>query len=285
VHRPEWGGSPRALAWALAVTVTFMLVEVAGGLMAGSLALLADAGHMLTDASAIALSLFACWIAGRPADQRRTYGYYRVEILAALINGSVLIAVTGGIVIEAVQRLAAPTPVKPALLVGVASLGLAANLVAAFLLHRSRGDSLNVRGAYLHVLSDLVGSVAAILAGGVIMLTGWMAADPVISIALAALLLVGAVRLVRQSVDVLLEAAPRHVSIPDLEAAIAGVPDVSGVHDLHVWTVSSGIVAMSGHAMVPDASRHQAVLEEITRRVKGFGIQHVTVQLEKERVC
>lgn len=285
VHRPDRGGSPRVLTWALAVTITFMVVEVAGGLLAGSLALLADAGHMLTDAGAISLSLFACWMAARPADQRKTYGYYRVEILAALINGAVLIAVTAGIVIEAVRRLAAPPDVRPGLLIGVASMGLAANLVAAFLLHRARGESLNIRGAYLHVLSDLLGSLGALAAGGVIMATGWMAADPLISIALALLLLVGAVRLVWQSVDVLLEAAPGNVSLPDLEAAIAGVPDVRGVHDLHVWTVSSGIVAMSGHAMVPDAARHQAVLEEITRRVKGFGIQHVTVQLERDRVC
>jgi cobalt-zinc-cadmium efflux system protein len=284
VQQPERGQSARSLSWALGVTLLFVVVEVVGGLLSRSLALLADAGHMMTDAGALGLSLFACWIAGRPADARKTYGYYRVEILAALLNGAVLVAVTAGIVIEAVRRLAAPPAVRPGILLGVASLGLLANLFAVAVLHRAKGESLNVRGAYLHVLSDLAGSVGAIAAGLVILATGWMAADPLISIALALLLLFAAVRLVRQSVDVLLEAAPRHVSIPELEAAIATVPDVRGVHDLHVWTVSSGIVAMSGHATVPDAARHQAVLEEITRRVRGFGIQHVTVQLEQQCV-
>jgi cobalt-zinc-cadmium efflux system protein len=171
--------------------------------------------------------------------------------------------------------------VRPDVMVGIASLGLAANLVSAFLLHRSRGESLNVRGAYLHVLSDMLGSIAAVGAGVVILLTGWMPADPIISLGLSLLLLVSAVRLVWRAVAVLLEAAPAHVSVRDLEAAIAAVPSVGGVHDLHVWTVSDGMVAMSAHATVPDAGRHQEVLEEIIRRARGFGIQHVTVQLER----
>ena len=285
VHRPERGRSNRALGWALVITVLFTVVEAVGGFVSGSLALLADAGHMLADAGALALSLFAARIAARPPSAGKTYGWYRVEILAALVNGAVLLVVTGWIVIEAVRRLAEPAPIRPGILFTIATLGLAANLAAVVLLHRGKGESLNVHGAYLHVLSDIVGSLGAIAAGAVILATGWLAADALISIGLSLLLLASALRLVRKSVDVLLEAAPAHVSMPELEAAIAAVPNVRGVHDLHVWTVSSGIVAMSGHATVPDPGQHQSVLEEITRRVKDFGIQHVTVQLEKEEIC
>ncbi len=284
-HRPARRHETAALQGALAITVVVMGVEVAGGLASRSLALLADAAHMATDAGAIALSLFAAWIAARPADRTRTYGWYRVEVLAALINGALLLAVTGGIVLEAIRRLEAPPAVRPGLLVGVASVGLLANAAAAWLLHRARGESLNVRGAYLHVLSDLLGSLAAIAAGVIVAVTGWAAADPLISLGLAVLLVTSALRLLRQATDVLLEAAPRNVSMPALETSIAGVPGVIGVHDLHVWTVASGMVAMSGHATVPDAGKNQEVLEEITRRVRGFGIQHVTVQLENRSDC
>ncbi len=284
-HRPVRRHERSALQGAFALTVVVMGVEVAGGLASRSLALLADAAHMATDAGAIALSLFAAWIAVRPADRKRTYGWYRIEVFAALINGALLLAVTGGIVIEAVRRLQAPPAVRPGLLVGVATIGLLANAVAAWLLHRAKGESLNVRGAYLHVLSDLLGSLAAITAGVVVAVTGWAAADPLISLGLAVLLVTSALRLLRQATDVLLEAAPRHVSLPALETSMAGVPGVVGVHDLHVWTVASGMVAMSGHATVPDTGKNQEVLEEITRRVRGFGIHHVTVQLENRSDC
>ncbi len=277
-HGP--GGTARALAWALGVTLLFTAVEAVGGLLSGSLALLADAAHMAMDAGALALSLFAAWIARRPPSAGKTYGWVRAEILAALINGALLLAVTGGIVMEAVDRLASPQAIRTGVMLGVASAGFAANVVAAMLLHDSRGENLNVRGAYLHVLSDLAGSAAAILAAVVIRLTGWVAADPVLSLALAILLIVSAVRLLWQAVDVLLEAAPRHVDVAALEAAVAGVPGVERVHDVHVWTVSSGFVAMSGHAVVVEPTKAQEALEEITRRVQGFGIRHVTVQLE-----
>ena len=285
VHRPERARSTAALGWALAITVVFAVVEVVGGLLAGSLALLADAGHMVTDAASLALSLFAARMAARPADAARTFGWYRVEILAALVNGAALLGVTAWIVVEALQRLRAPHPVQPDLMLAVASAGLAANIAAVVLLHRAKGESLNAHGAYLHVLSDVLGSVAAVTAGLVIKFTGALAADPLVSIALAVLLLASAWRLVQRSVDVLLEAAPRHVSVRDVEAAIASVPAVTGVHDVHVWTVSDGLVAMSAHATVPDAAKHQEVLEEITRRVRSFRIQHVTVQLERDPLC
>lgn len=285
VHRPPRPASRRALAWVLGLTIAFALVEVAGGLLSGALVLLADAAHMLTDAGALALSLFAAWIARRPATAQKTYGYYRLEILAALANGALLIAVTGGIVLEALDRLHHPQAVRSGLLLAVATAGLAANLAAVAVLHGARGESLNVRGAYLHVLSDVLGSLAAIGAGAIIALTGWLPADPLLSIGLALLILVSAVRLVGEAVDVLLEATPAHVSLAALADAIGSVPGVTGVHDLHVWTVSSGMVAMSAHATAPRPADHQPVLEEITRRAQGFGIQHVTVQIEVGGEC
>ena len=285
VHRPPRAESGRALAWVLGITIAFALVEVAGGLLSGALVLLADAAHMATDAGAVGLSLFAAWIARRPATAQKTYGYYRLEILAALVNGALLIAVTIGIVLEALARLHHPQAVRSGLLLGVAVAGLAANLAAVVILHGAKGESLNVRGAYLHVVSDVLGSLAAIAAGAIIALTGWLPADPLLSIALSLLILVSAVRLVGEAVDVLLEATPAHVSLAALADAIATVPGVSGVHDLHVWTVSSGMVAMSVHATAPRATDHQPVLEEITRRVRGFGIHHVTIQIEEKREC
>ncbi len=285
VHRPPRTESRRALAWVLGITIVFALVEVGGGLLSGALVLLADAAHMLTDAGAVGLSLFAVWIARRPATAQKTYGYYRLEILAALVNGALLIAVTVGIVLEALQRLHHPQAVRSGLLLAVAVAGLAANLAAVAILHGAKGESLNVRGAYLHVLSDVLGSLAAIAAGAIIALTGWLPADPLLSIGLSLLILVSAVRLVGEAVDVLLEATPAHVSLAALTDAIATVPGVTGVHDLHVWTVSSGMVAMSGHVTAPRAADHQPVLEEITRRVRGFGIQHMTVQIEAGEEC
>ena len=285
VHRPVRTRSRRALTWVLALTLGFAAVEVAGGVLSGALVLLADAAHMVTDAGAVGLSLFAVWIARRPANSQKTYGYYRIEILAALANGAILIAVTVGIVLEAVRRLHSPQAVRPGLLLAVATAGLVANLAAVAILHGAKRESLNVRGAYLHVLSDVLGSVAAIAAGAIIALTGWLPADPLLSIGLALLILVSAARLVSEAVDVLLEATPAHVSLAALADSIASVPGVTGVHDLHVWTVSSGIVAMSAHATAPRAGDHQPVLEEIDRRVRSFGIHHVTVQLEAGAEC
>ncbi len=275
--RPESG---RALTWALVLTIVIAVAEVVGGLLARSLALLADAGHMVTDAGALGLSLFALMMARRPPTAEKSFGYYRLEILAALLNGTLLIGLTVWIVAEAVGRLHSPLAIRPGLMLAVAALGLAANLVAVSMLHRAKDENLNTRSAYLHILGDTLGSVGAIAAAGVILLTGWLPADPLISVAIAALILVSAVRLVWESVDILLEAAPGHVSLPDLQTAIAGVSGVTGVHDLHVWTVSNGIVAMSGHATVPDPRQQQAALEEICRRVRTFGIQHVTIQTE-----
>ena len=279
----------RALRLVLLITALFMLAEVAGGVVANSLALLADAGHMLTDVAAIGLALFASRLARRPATREKTYGYLRLEILAALVNGTALFVISGGIVWEAVRRLGQPPDVRPAILFGVAVAGLIANVVAMRILHEGGGGghdhSLNVRGAYLHILSDMLGSVGAIVAGIVIFATGWNAVDAVVSIVIAVLIVISAWRLVRESVAVLLEGTPAHISLDDVQAGLAEIPGVSDVHDLHVWTVTSGVVAMSGHVVVGDPTINQQVLEAARRRLEGLGIGHITMQIEQERIC
>ncbi len=257
-----------------------MVAEVVGGWLSNSLALLADAGHMLTDAAAVGLALFASWIAVRPATVEKTFGYLRLEILAALVNGAVLFVVAGLIIWHATERFMIPADVEPRILFVVASVGLVGNAVALRILHGGHEDSLNVRGAYLHVLGDLLGSVGALAAGIVILSTGWMLADPIISVLIALLILVGAWRLMRESVDVLLEATPRHIDLNNVSASIVSIPGVSEVHDLHVWTVTSGIIAMSGHAVVRNPQRNQEVLETVQSRMVELGIGHVTVQIE-----
>jgi cobalt-zinc-cadmium efflux system protein len=284
VQPPERPESARALAWALGLTLLIAVAEVAGGLLSHSLALLADAWHMVTDAGALGLSLFALWIAQRPATAEKSFGYYRLEILAALFNGALLIAITIWIVVAALGRLHQPQAIHSGLMLAVAVIGLAANLWAVRMLHQAKEENLNTEAAYLHILGDTLGSVGAIAAASIILLTGWLPADALISMGIAALILVSAVRLVSESVDILLEATPQHVSLSELQQAIGAVPGVTDVHDLHVWTVSNGIVAMSGHATVPDPAGQQAALEEICRRVRTFGIQHVTVQLEVQSV-
>ena len=271
----------RRLKLVLGLTATFMAAEVIGGLLANSLALLADAAHMLADVAAVGLSLFALWFAQRPATPEKTYGYLRLEILAALVNGAALIVIALGIFYGAYQRLRSPEPVEGGLMLAVAAVGLGVNIAAALLLHRSAGENLNVRGAYLHVLGDLLGSVGAILAAVIILATGWVAVDPLISVLIGLLILISSWKLVRESVDVLLEAVPSHIDLNEVRRAIHDIPGVDEVHDLHVWTVTSGFFAMSGHAVVRDPTQYQRVLAEIHDRMHDqFGIRHVTVQLE-----
>ena len=284
-RRPASRRHGRALWLVLLVTGAFMVVEFAGGLLANSLALLADAGHMLTDVAAIGLALFASWFARRPASPDKTYGYLRLEILAALVNAMVLFVVVGLITWDAIERIGDPPPVEPRILFSVATVGLLVNVFAAWKLHAGHRESLNVRGAYLHVLGDLLGSVGAMTAGIVILLTGWVLADPIISLGIAALILVGAWRLLRESIDVLLEATPRHIALGDVSDGILGVPGVDGVHDLHVWTLTSGVIAMSGHAVVPDPAQGQDVLQAVQRRMRDLGIHHVTLQIEQAHAC
>ncbi len=269
----------------LVITAAVMLLEAVGGWLAHSLALLADAGHMLADAAALGLSLLVAYLAQRPATAERTFGLLRLEILAALINGAALLAIAIGIAFEAVHRLRAPAPVEAGLLLVIAGVGLAANLAGAAVLHRGHRHSLNERGAYLHVVSDALGSLGALVAGAVILATGWVAADPLISLFISVLILDSAWRLVKESADVLLEAAPAHIALQDVHDRITSLPGVASVHDLHVWTVTSGVIAMSGHLVVRDPADNQRVLEAVQRRLGDMGIGHVTVQMERDPTC
>lgn len=282
-HQPGAGTS--GLRWALVLTLVFFFAEVVGGWMANSLALLADAGHMLTDVGALGLSLFVAWFSRQPSTSSKTFGYLRWEILAAFINGTVLLLVSVGIVWEAIGRLRHPEPLQSGLMLVVAAGGLLVNIFVARLLHAGASSSLNVRGAYLHVLSDLLGSVAAIVAGLCVRYRGWTIADPVASIVMTVLIVRGAWQLVRESVDVLLEAVPPHISLDAVRTAIAAVPGVCSVHDLHVWTVTSGMVAMSAHVVVPTPAEHQQALERVHAAMSRFGIHHVTVQIEGQELA
>ena len=273
--------STRALRAALALTLVVLVAELVGGFVSNSLALLADAGHVLTDAGALALSLFVAWFSRQPPNPKKTYGYLRWEILAALINGATLLGISVWIVIEAIARFRAPEPVGGPLMLVIATLGLLANIGAALLLHPVGKSSLNVRGAYLHVMSDLLASVGTIVAAVVIALTGWLHADPIASLLTTALIVRGAWSLVRESVDVLLESTPAHISLSEVRARLEGIPGVESVHDLHVWTVTSGVVALSAHAVVPDVNKQQQVLESACHLMSHMGIDHCTVQLEQ----
>src|SRR5512147_1443085 len=215
--RPAAGPPITRLTVVFGLTAFFMVVEAIGGWLSGSLALLADAGHMLTDVGALGLTLLTAWIARRPADQTKTYGYLRWEILAALVNGALLFGIAGYVVLEAIERIGHPEPIKGGLFLAVAVAGLLVNAGSLWLLHGSHHDHLNTRGAYLHILGDLLGSAGAVAAAVIVLVTGWTLADPIISVALSLLILVGAWRLVRESTDILLEAVPGHISMPEVE--------------------------------------------------------------------
>lgn len=280
---PVHGGgddSAKALRWALVLTAGFLVAEVVGGIVSNSLTLLADAGHMLTDVGALALSLFVTWLARQPAMPRRTYGYLRWEILAALLNGATLLAVSAWIIWEAVGRLRDPEPVQTGIMLVVAALGLVVNAIAAKLLHGGAGHSLNMRGAYLHVVSDLLGSVAAVAAALCARFLGWSLADPIASILMSALIVRGSWSLVRESLDILLESTPAHINVVQVRSALEGVLAVESVHDLHVWTLTSGVVVMSAHAVVTMPDQHQQALEAMTAQAAAHGIHHTTIQIE-----
>jgi cobalt-zinc-cadmium efflux system protein len=239
---------------------------------------------MLTDVAALALSLFVSWFSMRPETPRRTYGYVRLEILAAFVNGGALLVISAFIAWEAFARLRAPEPVGGGLMLVIALVGLLSNIVAAVTLHGASDASLNVRGAYLHVLGDLLGSVGTVLAAVIIRFTGWLPADPLVSLVVTLLIVRGAWRLVREAVDVMLESTPAHISLGGVRAQIEAIPGVESVHDLHVWTVTSGVVAMSAHAIVREPDRQQHVLEHVHDVMRLFGIQHVTIQLESREM-
>ena len=268
------------MRWVLGITAGFMFAEVVGGLLSNSLALLADAGHMFTDVGALSLSLVAMRLAQRPPSPTKTYGYVRLEILAALINGAALLFIAGFILKEAWGRFSSPPDVNAPLMMGVAVVGLAVNVTGALLLRSQVGENLNVRGAYLHVLGDLLGSVGAITAGVLMLTTGWMLADPLISVVIALLILFGAWRLVREATDVLLEGAPRGMDVEELVQNLGEIEGLEELHDIHVWTLTSGFVAMSGHGVIDDLNMHRRILDEINEMLNRRGISHVTFQLE-----
>ena len=239
---------------------------------------------MLTDVGALALSLFVAWFSRQPSTPAKTYGYLRWEILAAFLNGATLLLVSAWICWEAVTRFREPEPVASGLMLTVAVAGLLVNVISAWMLRPSADTSLNLRGAYLHVLGDLLGSVGTVAAALIVRTTGWLLADPIASLLMSALVLRGAWRLVRESIDVLLEATPAHIPIDAVRAQLEAIPGIESVHDLHVWTVTSGMVAMSVHAIVREPERHQHVLEHVHDAMRLFGIEHVTVQLERREM-
>lgn len=273
----------RRLLFALGLTATIAVAEAVGGYITGSLALLSDAGHMLTDVSALALSLLALVFASKPADSKRTYGYYRLEILSALLNGVLLLLLTGFILYEAWERLRAPQPVRLGPMALVSLVGLLANLAALGFLHSTH--SMNVRGAFLHVLGDTLSSVGVLAGAGLMALTGWYVVDPIISLVIAVVIVTGSLRLVRDAVDVLLEAVPAHIDLAALREMLLGVQGVQDVHDLHVWSISSGLHALSVHLVVSDpaARSSDTVLTAARQQIhERFGIDHTTIQIESE---
>ena len=273
----------RSLKIALFITAAFLVAEFLGALYTNSLALLADSGHMLTDVAALTLSLAASWFSTRRATPQKTYGFYRVEILAALLNGVFLVLIALYIFYEAYTRLLNPQPVKAGWMLAVASMGLFANIVSGYLLFGTHQASLNVRGAFFHVLSDAIGSVGAIVASLAILLGGYTAADPTISAVVGVLILSSSWMLIRDAVDILLEGAPSHVNMVTLHDQLKCVDGVGSVHDLHVWTLTSGVLAMSCHVVMAGGSfSHSAVLTRVKALARErFRIDHTTVQIEE----
>jgi cobalt-zinc-cadmium efflux system protein len=280
------GDGSRGLKIALLIVVAMMVVEVVGGLLSNSLALIGDAGHMLVDALALGISLFAFNIARKPATTTKTYGYHRAEIMAALANGIILVLLVAYIFYEAYQRFLNPPEVRAGLMLMVAVLGLVANMAGMWLLRSSRHTSLNVRGAFLHVLGDTISSVGVIVSGIIISMTGWGIVDPIIAVVIGFIILWSAVRLVRESTDILLEAVPRHIEMDKVIGTIKNVPGVDEVHDVHIWTITSGIHALSTHVVIQDrmVSHTREIVSVINRELsQHFNITHTTLQLECER--
>jgi cobalt-zinc-cadmium efflux system protein len=276
-------GNRQRLALALGLAAVYMVAEAVGGWLTGSLALLADAGHMLADVAALGLSLFCMSMARRPPTSRRTYGYHRLEILAALVNGGALVAISFFVLAEAAQRLRQPATVEAPAMLGIAAGGLLVNLAALWILRGGRADSLNVRGAWLHVLTDTLGSVQAMAAGALIWAFGWQWADPAASVLIVALVVYSAWSLLKEATAVLMESAPAHMDVDEMRDAMMCVPGVLEVHDLHVWTITSGLDSLSAHVVVEEERYNCDLLAEIRTALHDrFGIHHMTVQIETE---
>lgn len=274
--------SERRMLLVLLLTASIMVAEVVGGLLSGSLALLADAGHMLTDAAALALAWLAFRLGRRPSDPRRSFGYHRLQVLAAFVNGISLFALSGWILYEAAERLMQPHPVMGGTMMAVATLGAVGNVLGFVILHRGDRENLNVRGALLHVMGDLLGSVAAIAAAGIILVTGWTPIDPILSVLVALLILRGAWTVVRQSMHILVEGTPSDIDLDILRRTLRdAAPEVTDIHHVHVWSLTAERTLLTMHAVVRQDADRDAVLgvllETLRRR---FGIGHATVQIE-----
>jgi len=271
----------RALAIVFALTTTFMVVEAVGGLLTGSLALLADAGHMLSDSASLGAALFAFWLSDKPSTPERSFGFKRAEILAALFNGVALVAISIWIFVEAFRRFQSPPEILGGWMLVVAVAGLLINLAGATILMRSEGDSLNLQGAFRHVLADLMGSIGAIAAAGIIIITGWRYADPLISAFIGVLVLASSWKLLRDSVAILLESSPPGTEAAEVGRRMADAEGVVEVHDLHVWTITSGFPALAAHVLVgPEEDCHACRRQLEGILLDEFGIEHTTLQVD-----
>lgn len=279
-HHLGHGSEQSKLLWAVAVTFVFALIEAGAGWWSGSLALLSDAGHMVTDSSALGLAAFAAWLARRPPSARHSYGLVRAEILAALFNSVLMLALIAYIVAEALTRFRDPQPVAGGVVMVVATMGLILNLLIGWILSRGT-HSLNSRAALLHVMGDALGSVAAIAAGVVIYFTGWMPIDPILSLVVSMLILFSAYNLLREALHVLMEGVPGHIDLSRVGQDLAAIKGVSRVHDLHVWTLSSGTIALSAHLEIATLSDWPEILLRAREQMdKAHNIRHITLQPE-----
>ncbi len=284
--RQQSTGGKRELLIALSITLLMMIAEVIGGLLSNSLALLSDAGHMLTDNLALLLSFFAMKFATMPATEKRTFGFYRLEILAALINGIILVVISLYIIYQAYLRMINPQRVEGMLMLIVAVIGLVANIIGAVVLMKHSHSNLNIRGAYLHIVGDAFSSVGVVVGGVIILYTGWYMIDPILSILISFVIIYGAWALVKESVSILLESVPSHIDIETVAAAIGKVSGVREAYHIHVWTITSGVHAMSAHVLIDDqlVSGSRDLIDDIrTLLAEKFKILHSTIQLECER--
>ncbi|WP_102347665.1 cation diffusion facilitator family transporter [Bacillus sp. Marseille-P3661] len=286
-HGPTREGNKKGLTMALLITSCIMLLEFFGGLITNSLALLSDSGHMLSDASSLALSLVAMWFATKPASPNKTYGFYRFEILAALFNGVTLFLIAGFIVWEAYERFLDPPTVASGTMMLIASIGLFANLLSAWALI-SQGDvkdNVNIRSAYLHVLGDALGSVGAIVAGLVMFYFEWYLADPIISVVVALLILKSAWGVIKHTIHILMEGTPMTIDQQEVEKTLTQIPGVINIHDLHIWTITSGLDSLSCHILIEDDKDSQVILQEAIYKIEDhFKIKHTTIQVEKSNL-
>jgi cobalt-zinc-cadmium efflux system protein len=283
LHNTHSRETNQRMGWALLITFAFALVEAAGGWWSGSLALLSDAGHMFSDCITLGLTVFASWVAKHPPTRRHSYGLLRAEVIAALLNGLIMLLIILFIVVEAVARLRQPQPVAGAAVMAIAAAGIVVNIFAALLL--SRGErTLNLRAALLHVMGDLLGSVSALIAGAVIYFTGWMPVDPILSLVVAGLILFSTLSLFREALHVLMEGVPPNLQMESVGQQMAGIEGVRSVHDLHIWTLASGKIALSAHLEVRDLNVWPKILESAQIMLhRQFDIDHVTLQPEVQQ--